>query len=787
MSNADKMKGRLGLVDYPLPPPPRVPPDIPDHTLIRRIGAGSYGEVWLARNVVGSYRAVKVVYRDSFRDERPYQREYEGIQKFEPISRSSEGFVHVLQIGRNDAVGCFYYVMELADDVTEDRSPTEAIATRNERSKRAGDTDSTTTRGSRFPARLSNPEAYIPRTLAKARVQNGRLPPSDCVLLGLSLTRALGQLHGHGLLHRDIKPSNIIFVNGVPKLADIGLVAETSEACSFVGTEGFIPPEGPNSAQADIYGLGKVLYEVAMGRDRHDFPEPFSGLWQATEAEVLLELNAVILKACATDRRERYQSAHEIETDLALIESGKSVRRLRAFRTRLNRFAKVAAGIAALALTILGLNAWLEHRVAQLQARPSVGTGRLAGKVPARDSRATPYQLDLAAHYNVLLDESWFGPAGNDLASLPRGLHQFGDVEFDLRGAIQLASSDIIGTPGREFPRAARGLGVGRRCTRLHFLHGTISGAGEGQEIGRYVVHYANGSHTTVPIRYGREVRDYWNWSGASQETTDAVVAWRGNNAATRERGFTLRLFRTTWENSRPELRIAGIDFLAGNTGSAPFLLAITAEPFEAPEPEAGPSLMTQIQADADHYQRIPISQIFGRPEFQQVRLNTGGRRAGSLYYDAIRISTPPGQLQDLVWVAMFAGLESCHAWQITPVTGTMRVGFEDWYHGSRAGYRNLPDESRRDITLQYLDGKKLRPNTDYLIWFTFDNDQPAELWLGMAFVPPGRVRPGSPESLETALGLERSVAVWEANAMTIRTNCGPDLHRHFCIGGAHW
>ena len=62
--------------------------------------------------------------------------------------------------------------------------------------------------------------------------------------------------HPHaGLIHRDIKPSNIIFVNGIPKLADIGLVAEQSEAKSFVGTEGFIPPEGPGTPRADIYSL----------------------------------------------------------------------------------------------------------------------------------------------------------------------------------------------------------------------------------------------------------------------------------------------------------------------------------------------------------------------------------------------------------------------------------------------------------------------------------------------------------------------------------------------------
>jgi len=44
----------------------RSPPKIPDHEMLRRIGRGSYGEVWLARNVMGVYRAVKVIYRDRF-------------------------------------------------------------------------------------------------------------------------------------------------------------------------------------------------------------------------------------------------------------------------------------------------------------------------------------------------------------------------------------------------------------------------------------------------------------------------------------------------------------------------------------------------------------------------------------------------------------------------------------------------------------------------------------------------------------------------------------------------
>jgi serine/threonine protein kinase len=92
------------------------PPYVPDYELLCRIGVGAYGDVWLARSTLGTYRAIKVVSRRSFEHDQPFEREFKGIQRFEPISLTHESQVKILHVGRNEEAGYFYYVMALADD-----------------------------------------------------------------------------------------------------------------------------------------------------------------------------------------------------------------------------------------------------------------------------------------------------------------------------------------------------------------------------------------------------------------------------------------------------------------------------------------------------------------------------------------------------------------------------------------------------------------------------------------------------------------------------------------------
>ncbi len=403
-------------------------PHIPDLDLLRPIGRGSYGEVWLARNILGTYRAVKIVDRKAFRDQEAFEREFSGLQQFEPVSREHDGFVAILHVGRNRAEGFFYYVMELADNESK---------------------------GDRI-----EPETYVPKTLSHELARCGRLSVEQSAQLGLSLSQALAELHHRGLVHRDVKPSNIIFVKGHAKLADIGLVAQTGEKMRL-GTEGYIPPEGPGKPQADLYGLGMVLYEATTGADRLDYPALPADVDTMPEHEAFFKLNSVILKACDKNVRKRYQTATEISDDLARLGVvGSALRGQRnSLRKPLAAFSAMVLGALACAFAYY----WLRHSTISLTPEKSIAV------LPFENLSPDP-------------DNSYFADGIQD--EILTRLAKIADLKV-----ISRTSTRHYKSAPDNLPEIAKQLGV------AHILEGSVQKSGEVMRVNVQLIKAADDSH----------------------------------------------------------------------------------------------------------------------------------------------------------------------------------------------------------------------------------------------------------------------------------------------------
>eukprot|EP01031_Cornospumella_fuschlensis_P012878 gene12878-15735_t len=196
----------------------------------------------------------------------------------------------------------------------------------------------------------------MPHTLGLQMRQEKRMSADKCLKAGAHVAEGLHYLHENKLIHRDVKPSNLVFIDGACRLADIGLVALLGQR-SFVGTEGFVAPEGPGSAASDIFSLGMVLYEASTGKDRLDFPDIPSCSETGDNLDVWRRLHRVICTACAPKAKDRYNNAHEMALDL--LGQPLPSRRLVWYW--------VASGVTALVLAV-GFGMWL----AQRENRPGV-------------------------------------------------------------------------------------------------------------------------------------------------------------------------------------------------------------------------------------------------------------------------------------------------------------------------------------------------------------------------------------------------------------------------------
>jgi beta-lactam-binding protein with PASTA domain/tRNA A-37 threonylcarbamoyl transferase component Bud32 len=265
------------------------------YRIVRKLGTGGMANVYLAEDeVLGRRVAIKILNDRHAGDD-------QFVERFRREAKNAASLSHpniVSIYDRGEAEGTYYIAMEYLDG----------------------------------------------RSLKELIVARGPAPVNVAIDYARQILAAIRFAHRHGIVHRDIKPHNVLVdAEGRLKVTDFGIAragtSQMTEAGSIIGTAQYLSPEqakgAPVDQTSDLYSVGVVLYELLTGvvpfsgdtpveiamKHLSSTPEPPS----AKRAEIPRELDMVVLRALAKDPADRYQSAEEMDADLARVARGAAI------------------------------------------------------------------------------------------------------------------------------------------------------------------------------------------------------------------------------------------------------------------------------------------------------------------------------------------------------------------------------------------------------------------------------------------------------------------------------
>jgi beta-lactam-binding protein with PASTA domain/predicted Ser/Thr protein kinase len=268
------------------------------YRILRRLGSGGMANVYLAEDEeLGRRVAIKILNDRHASDE-------SFVERFRREAKNAAGLSHpniVSIYDRGEAEGTYYIAMEYLEG----------------------------------------------RSLKDRIVAEGPLPIPAAIEATRQILRALGFAHRGGIVHRDVKPHNVLLAQDSAerryKVTDFGIsrtsASQMTEAGSIVGTAQYLSPEqargAPVDQRSDIYSVGIVLYELLTGqlpftgetpleiamKHLSEIPKPPSSL----RPEISPDLDMVVLRALAKDPDERFDSAEDMDAELARVASGSAV------------------------------------------------------------------------------------------------------------------------------------------------------------------------------------------------------------------------------------------------------------------------------------------------------------------------------------------------------------------------------------------------------------------------------------------------------------------------------
>src|SRR5919198_3570200 len=265
------------------------------YRILRKLGAGGMADVYLAEDQeLGRRVAIKILNDRHAADD-------SFVERFRREAKNAAGLSHpniVSIYDRGTAEGTYYIAMEYLDG----------------------------------------------RSLKEMIIGRGPAPIKTAIEYARQILGAVGFAHRNGIVHRDIKPHNVLVSpEGRLKVTDFGIArsgaSQMTEVGSIIGTAQYLSPEQARGAEtdatSDIYSMGIVLYELLTGhvpfsggvaveiamKHLSEVPKPPSAL----RPDVPHDLDSVVLRALAKDPSDRYQSAEEMDADLARVAKGLSV------------------------------------------------------------------------------------------------------------------------------------------------------------------------------------------------------------------------------------------------------------------------------------------------------------------------------------------------------------------------------------------------------------------------------------------------------------------------------
>ena len=257
------------------------------YEIIRVIGEGGMANVYLANDTILNRKvAVKVLRGDLANDEkfvRRFQRE-----ALSASSLNHPNIVEMYDVGEDD--GNFYIVMEYVDG----------------------------------------------KNLKQLIKRRTKLSLTEVVDIMKQLTDGIAHAHDSFIIHRDIKPQNMLILdNGLVKITDFGIAValnstQLTQTNSVLGSVHYLPPEqaaGKGATfKSDIYSLGIMMYELITGKlpfrgenaveiALKQMKEPIPSIREDNN-EIPQAVENIVLKACAKNPKNRYDTAREMYNDL---------------------------------------------------------------------------------------------------------------------------------------------------------------------------------------------------------------------------------------------------------------------------------------------------------------------------------------------------------------------------------------------------------------------------------------------------------------------------------------